>query len=62
MPLAMVVNKAIEFDPAKRYQTPGDMLADLKLAMKRVKRPPKEATSRPNSKAAKVTTKASRGS
>lgn len=37
MPLAMVVGKALEFDPEKRYQTPSDMLIDLKLAMKRVK-------------------------
>ena len=35
--LAMVVNKALEFDPDKRYQTPGDMLVDLKLAIKRMK-------------------------
>ena len=34
---AMVVNKAIEFDPDRRYQTPGDMLLDLKLATKRLK-------------------------
>ena len=33
----LVVNKALEFDPEKRYQTPGDMLVDLKLAIKRVK-------------------------
>ena len=33
----MVVNKALEFDPDKRYQTPSDMLVDLKLAIKRVK-------------------------
>jgi eukaryotic-like serine/threonine-protein kinase len=37
LPLAMVVNKALEFDPEKRYQTPGDMLVDLKLAIKRAK-------------------------
>jgi serine/threonine-protein kinase len=37
LPLAMIVNKALEFDPDKRYQTPGDMLVDLKLAIKRVK-------------------------
>jgi serine/threonine-protein kinase len=37
LPLTMVVNKALEFDPEKRYQTPGDMLVDLKLAIKRVK-------------------------
>ncbi len=33
---ARVVTKAIEFDPARRYQTPGEMLADLKVAAKRV--------------------------
>jgi serine/threonine-protein kinase len=37
LPLTMVVNKALEFDPERRYQTPGDMLVDLKLAIKRVK-------------------------
>lgn len=37
LPLAVVVNKALEFDPEKRYQTPGDMLVELKLAIKRVK-------------------------
>lgn len=37
LPLAMVVGKALEFDPEKRYQTPSDMLIDLKLAIKRVK-------------------------
>lgn len=37
LPLAMVVGKALEFDPEKRYQTPSDMLVDLKLAIKRVK-------------------------
>jgi serine/threonine-protein kinase len=37
LPLATVVNKALEFDPDKRYQTPGDMLVELKLAIKRVK-------------------------
>ncbi len=38
LPLALtrVVNKALEFDPEKRYQTPGEMLADLKLAVKRI--------------------------
>ena len=35
--LSMVVNKAIEFDPDKRYQTAADMLVDLKLAIRRVK-------------------------
>jgi serine/threonine-protein kinase len=37
LPLAMVVNKAMEFDPERRYQTPSDMLVDLKLAIKRIK-------------------------
>jgi len=37
LPLTMVVNKALEFDPDKRYQAPSDMLVDLKLAIKRVK-------------------------
>src|SRR5690606_7414793 len=37
LPFALVVNKALEFDPDRRYQTPGDMLVDLKLAIKRVK-------------------------
>lgn len=36
LPLAMVVNKAIEFDPTRRYQTPAEMLTDLKLTLKRV--------------------------
>ena len=34
--LARIVGKAMEFDPDRRYQTPGEMLADLKLAAKRV--------------------------
>lgn len=33
---ARIVTKSLELDPARRYQTPGEMLADLKLAMKRV--------------------------
>lgn len=36
--LARVVQKAIEFEPAKRYQTPGEMLADIKLAAKRLEK------------------------
>jgi len=35
--LAMIVNKALEFEPERRYQTPSDMLVDLKLAIKRIK-------------------------
>lgn len=37
LPLAMVIGKALEFDPQRRYQTPSDMLTDLKVAIKRVK-------------------------
>jgi serine/threonine protein kinase len=37
LPLAVVVNKALEFDPDKRYQAASDMLVDLKIAIKRVK-------------------------
>jgi serine/threonine-protein kinase len=36
LPFARVIAKALELDPARRYQTPGEMLTDLKLAMKRV--------------------------
>src|SRR5438132_3175083 len=36
LPLAMIVNKALEIEPDKRYQTPSDMLIDLKLAIKRM--------------------------
>lgn len=35
-PLVMVTSKAVEFDPKRRYQTPGEMLTDIKLAIKRV--------------------------
>jgi serine/threonine protein kinase len=37
LPLTMVVNKSLEFEPERRYQTPADMLIDLKLAVKRIK-------------------------
>jgi eukaryotic-like serine/threonine-protein kinase len=37
LPLTMVVNKALEFEVDRRYQSPADMLVDLKLAIKRVK-------------------------
>ncbi len=36
LPLVRIANKALEFDPERRYQTPGEMLADLKLTMKRM--------------------------
>jgi len=47
LPLVRVVNKALEFDPERRYQTPGEMLADIKLAMKRVKEQGDEADDTP---------------
>lgn len=34
--LAMIVHKAMEFDADRRYQTPTDMLTDLKMAIKRL--------------------------
>jgi serine/threonine-protein kinase len=37
LPLARVVGKATEFVPERRYQTPGEMLADLKLAIIRMR-------------------------
>jgi serine/threonine-protein kinase len=37
LPFAMVVNKALEFEPDRRYQSASDMLVELKLAIKRVK-------------------------
>lgn len=36
LPLVRVCNKALEFDPDRRYQSPGEMLADLMLTMKRM--------------------------
>ncbi|MEO0531499.1 MAG: protein kinase, partial [Planctomycetota bacterium] len=35
MPIAMVISRALEMDPSRRYQTPGDMLNELKLAVRR---------------------------
>ena len=36
MPIAMVVGKAMELDPERRFQSPGDMLMELKLAVRRI--------------------------
>ncbi len=36
LPLVRIANKALEFDPDRRYQTLGEMLADLMLTMKRL--------------------------
>jgi serine/threonine protein kinase len=35
--LSLIANKALEVEPDKRYQSPSDMLVDLKLAIKRLK-------------------------
>lgn len=35
-PVAIVVNKSMELNPQRRYQTPAEMLADLQLAEKRL--------------------------
>ncbi|QDT68229.1 Serine/threonine-protein kinase PK-1 [Planctomycetes bacterium MalM25] len=37
MALTMVLSRALEMDPEKRYQNPGDMLTELKLAVRRAK-------------------------
>lgn len=37
MALAMVLSKALELDPEKRFQSPGEMVGELKLAMRRAK-------------------------
>lgn len=34
--VGMIVNKAMELDPDKRYQSPGEMLAELKVAERRL--------------------------
>ena len=34
--LVMIVNKAMELDPAKRYQSPGELLGDLQTAASRL--------------------------
>ena len=34
-----ICNKALEFDPEKRYQTPGAMLADVQVAIKNLENP-----------------------
>jgi len=35
--VSLIVNKAMSLDPERRYQTPGEMLLDLKRAMQRLK-------------------------
>lgn len=36
MPIAMVLSKALELDPDRRFQSPGEMLTELKIAMRRI--------------------------
>ena len=36
VPLAIVVNKAMELNPSRRYQSPAEMLSDLQLAKRRI--------------------------
>ena len=43
--VALVVNKAMSLDVNRRYQTPGMMLVDLKIAAKRLREDPKGAKS-----------------
>lgn len=35
-PVALVINKSMELNPQKRYQTPAEMLADLQAAQQRI--------------------------
>ena len=44
LPLVRICNKAIEFDPDRRYQSPGEMLADLMLTVKRLSEQGPETT------------------
>jgi serine/threonine-protein kinase len=42
--VALVVNKAMTLDPDRRYQSPGNLLADLRIAQKRLaEEPPPDA-------------------
>ncbi len=38
-PIVQVVNRAMELNPSERYQSPGEMLADLKSAMQKLDQP-----------------------
>ena len=38
-PIATVVNRAMELNPTERYQSPGEMLIDLRAAMQRMNEP-----------------------
>ena len=37
-PITAIVNRAMELNPDQRYQSPGEMLADLKSAMRKAQR------------------------
>ena len=41
-----ICNKALEFDPEKRYQTPGAMLADIQVAIRKLDNPGTEGEQR----------------
>jgi len=56
-PIAAVVNRAMELDPDLRYQSPGEMLNDLKVVMQRLNEPftpPVEEEAPPNKEPAKA--------
>jgi serine/threonine-protein kinase len=44
-----ICNKAMEFQPDKRYQTPGQMLSDVEAAIKRIQNPESEVPASTNS-------------
>lgn len=43
LPVAMIVNKAMSLDVRKRYQTPGEMLKDIRLLQKQLQEHPGKA-------------------
>ncbi|MDO4585095.1 MAG: serine/threonine-protein kinase [Planctomycetia bacterium] len=43
LPVAMIVNKAMSLDVRKRYQTPGEMLKDIRLLLKQLQDHPGKA-------------------
>ncbi len=44
--VALAVNKSMMLDPSRRYQSPGSMLNDLKIAFKRLSESPRSAEGR----------------
>ena len=49
MAIAMVLSRALELDPEKRYQNPGEMLTELKLACRRAKGAESQSTEKRDS-------------